>query len=266
MSNPWTFIYRQIPLQVLYVNFTDAITSWHDRNLAAPFWRLYWNATPGASVLCNGEAIALDSQWIVMIPPQTRFEKRSGVPVDHFHIHFTTGMVFDSVERGIYRVRSDQFLEKQMSTAVEYIRKGEFDTVRFSLLIHSIVFQSLGRLPPTIFDTVYADPRLEKLWAFVTSRLDRKIDNKEMAAALGMGVRSLERLMQSLTGQSPQQFVAAHRIRAACNLLSYSTMSIDSIAEATGFCDRNHLTRQFCAHKGIGPAQWRKLQTWRIER
>ena len=71
----------------------------------------------------------------------------------------------------------------------------------------------------------------------------------DLAAALGMSVRTLERKFKEW-GTTPHQWILRERLLMAQSLLISTTMRIDSIAHAVGFSDtdlmRRHFLRLFC--------------------
>ena len=73
-----------------------------------------------------------------------------------------------------------------------------------------------------------------------------------------MHTNAFIRLFRSEVGRSPQAWYMRRRIEEACRLLHHSDLSIEQIAERTGFCDRGHFTRVFRTLRRIGPATFRK--------
>lgn len=66
-----------------------------------PFWRLYWNDAPGATLSCDGETFSLEPEQVVILPPYSFFSSQLVRPVNHFFIHFMTGPRFADLERRV---------------------------------------------------------------------------------------------------------------------------------------------------------------------
>jgi AraC-like DNA-binding protein len=81
----------------------------------------------------------------------------------------------------------------------------------------------------------------------------------QVAAAVGLGQRQLERRFRAAVGLTPKEFARVRRIRAAARLLvtSESATWADRAAEA-GFADQAHMTRQFGSTAGASPKRFEK--------
>ena len=66
------------------------------------------------------------------------------------------------------------------------------------------------------------------------------------------------RLFEQETGRSPQFYWRKKRIEKACELLISTSLSIDEIAEKTGFADRYHFSRVFSNFLKNSPVKFRK--------
>jgi AraC family transcriptional regulator len=84
------------------------------------------------------------------------------------------------------------------------------------------------------------------------------VTNARLAAQAGLGVEAFIRWFKLSTGRTPAVFVAEWRVREACRRLAYGEDSIEQIAEALGFSNRNHFSRVFKQYAGCGPATFRR--------
>ena len=82
--------------------------------------------------------------------------------------------------------------------------------------------------------------------------LARNTSIPNAARELGVGVRSLQRLVQGQTGQSPTFWRQLARIRAAGRRLGGGAPLAD-IAFDTGFSDQSHMNREFRRWFGVSP-------------
>ena len=76
--------------------------AWNYANLSAPFWRLYWNAGPGAFIRVGRSETRLAPSKAYALPPNTPFAARNPRPVDHFYLHFLASAPYTAVAPGIY--------------------------------------------------------------------------------------------------------------------------------------------------------------------
>lgn len=89
----------------------------------------------------------------------------------------------------------------------------------------------------------------------------------EMAAAAYTSKYHLIRVFRRRTGLTPHQFQLQNRVRKAQRLLagretgapgeSGAPVTVAEAAQAAGFCDQSHLTRQFERVLGLSPAAYR---------
>lgn len=76
----------------------------------------------------------------------------------------------------------------------------------------------------------------------------------DLARAVGVSVRQLERRFRKSAGLSPKKFARARRIRAtAVNLVEKSEMNWANRAAEMGFTDQAHLAREFSLLMGRSP-------------
>jgi AraC-like DNA-binding protein len=81
----------------------------------------------------------------------------------------------------------------------------------------------------------------------------------EVAAAVGLSVRQLERRFRAAVGLTPKEFARLRRLRAAARLLVTSEAATwaERAAEA-GFADQAHLTREFGSTAGASPTRFER--------
>ena len=77
------------------------------------------------------------------------------------------------------------------------------------------------------------------------------------AMSVSYYVRSFRKIM----GVTPHQYILQARINAARELLDTTSLSVETIAEHSGFCSASHLISAFRKETGMTPLQFRNL--WR---
>ena len=87
-----------------------------------------------------------------------------------------------------------------------------------------------------------------------------QITNMQMLAAQAKcSVDHLIRIFKRHKGVTPWEFVIRCRIEKASNLLRFSGHSISQVADMLGYADIYSFSRQFKAHTGRTPSQYRRL-------
>lgn len=81
---------------------------------------------------------------------------------------------------------------------------------------------------------------------------------KQLAAALNMTSRTLNRKMKTLIQESPKDFITRVRIETASVLLESPGKTISQIANICGYSDETAFRRAFSAMMGMSPGSFRK--------
>ena len=102
-----------------------------------------------------------------------------------------------------------------------------------------------------------ANPWLSTLLHWVNTRLDRRITLEQLAEAANVSQRTLARRFASTTGTSPHNWITGLRVRRAKDLLETTTLSIEEVAEASGFGSAALLRHHFHAHAKLSPSDYR---------
>ena len=89
----------------------------------------------------------------------------------------------------------------------------------------------------------------------------RSFSIAEMAAALGMSPRTLDRRVRAATGKGPSHFVQRLRLEHAVHLLETSQLPLADVAERVGYRDPTTLRRLLRRHLGANPTELRARGT-----
>lgn len=92
---------------------------------------------------------------------------------------------------------------------------------------------------------------------YIDANLEGRLTIEGVAAALGVGVWTLNRLLRSTLGCSAHGLITARRVERARRLMSDRSLLLKQIAAAAGFSDQAHMTRVFRSHLGATPGQVR---------
>lgn len=109
---------------------------------------------------------------------------------------------------------------------------------------------------PAMAETV-RDPRVRRATLLIEERLDRPPTTDQLATALGLSRRQLERLFLAETGMGPAAFASRMRLHYADWMMQTSTASLTAIASLCGFADAAHLSRRYKSAFGQPPSHAR---------
>ncbi len=92
----------------------------------------------------------------------------------------------------------------------------------------------------------------------IREHYDAPVSMEELAAGAGLSLSRVERLFQRVFHYSPRQLLLQSRLCAAMAAIEAGgDQSIAEIAYASGYTDHSAFSRQFKAHTGMSPIQYR---------
>jgi AraC-like DNA-binding protein len=225
----------------------------------APFWRLYRNHQPGATVFFAGKGIRLLPTHIYLIPQETDFFPELRAPVRHFFLHFAAHAPFDQAMPGVYgwRIESAQTNRIKKMESLMLAPPTPAMMEQFNLCAFALVYDLLAHFPQNALTFRPVDEHIALTQAAIRNSTRSPLPNARLAALAHMTPNAFIRRFTEVAGESPQQYARRVRIEQACALLNTTGQSIEQIADATGFCDRFHFTRVFTQVRGVSPAAFR---------
>lgn len=96
--------------------------------------------------------------------------------------------------------------------------------------------------------------------------MEERIGIAEVAEAVGLSARQLERKFKATTGQSPSCYYRMLRMRAARQMVMYTKDTISEIANLVGYATSTPMVRHYYDIFGITPEEERqKINLFRVE-
>lgn len=237
----------------------QTLWKWHYDDLVAPFWRLYWNSEPGATIRHQKQLVALTPDRIILVPPKTVIIQRlPKPPVKHFHAHFLTIAPFNRLHSKIYIFDA----ETDLPDAIKDLPVDNKDCLRDNLnpavAVRGLINCLLAKIPAEELERLKISTRLAENTAFIEARMEHSPSNSEIARRMGASVCTMLRQYRRELGLTPQAYLRQKRIEKACALLHDPQRNIKQVAEETGFCDRYHFSRVFKKLQEVTPLQYRQ--------
>lgn len=98
---------------------------------------------------------------------------------------------------------------------------------------------------------------IQEIQKYIDEHCHQKINVQELAAKCNMSYSYFAKQFKYYFGQSCKQYIEFMRLAQAENLLMYTELDLNYIAEETGFADCSHFIRSFKRKYGITPKQFR---------
>jgi AraC-like DNA-binding protein len=263
------------------------LKEWEYTNMSFPFWRLYYNTLPGASVSYKGNKVELNVHSVVLIPPHTAFstslakcktskgeERLIGSAlnsiteldqlleldmVDHLFIHFNLGYQLDRIKSSLFQIEVTSLMREQLDrvrlNAINHAIKW---TVSESIEIQALILKLISQIEQTHWNEQSYDSRILKMIDFLILNCQKPLGNDYLAQKAGMATNSFQRLFKQATGSTIQQFMHTKRIEKAMMMMHNGNSNIDEIAAECGYSDRHHFTKVFSKIAQTSPAKYRR--------
>ena len=100
-------------------------------------------------------------------------------------------------------------------------------------------------------------PKLLNAVSIMEENLEEPLSQKELAFKANISLRQLERLYKKYISNTPNQYYLKLRLERAQNLLMQTSMSILSVALASGFTSSSHFSKCYKVQFGISPRETR---------
>jgi transcriptional regulator GlxA family with amidase domain len=103
-------------------------------------------------------------------------------------------------------------------------------------------------------------PLLGRALAMIEDGIAERQHPAEVAAALGISLRQLQRLFRTHLGESPASFIKTLRLKRAQTMLQMMKMPVTEVAVACGFGSNAYFANAYRAHFGYSPRAERQIR------
>lgn len=246
-------------LQILWAGYrTLPRGRWNHTRLNRPFWRLYWNATPGAIVSSGSSEVELKPQSYLLIAPNTTVSTANECDVDHLFIHFKTFLEYGDPSPRLLSLAANPLLDALRERVVSRLGGDTPTPLDLSLAIRPFVETCLSFINLKALPSSCGDPRIVAVLSYIENHLATPLSNAFLARRAGMSISSFNRHFKTEMGHTLHEYLQVRRVERACQFLQVSDLSIDEVAEMVGFCDRFYFSRVFKAWQGVTPACYKQ--------
>ncbi len=93
---------------------------------------------------------------------------------------------------------------------------------------------------------------------YIEQNYSEQIRVQDIAKQCGMSYSYFAKLFRETYHQSCKEYIEFIRINKVVDLLLFTDLDLNYIAQETGFADCSHLIRSFKKYKGLTPRQWQR--------
>ena len=235
----------------------------------------------------DNECIAMSDGMIAYIPPRTKHSTISNLPRNENYIKCTISFDLNSDftphekfnveelkllrrlgdDRGYWIGPDSSGCFNQLDNIIRELlqsRIGYYSVIE-NMLGNLIIFSIRSKNHLTVAD--YSIPtrahedyfHLAKY--YIENNYRNNISRKDMSTVFCCSPRHADRLLYESCGKSFRSMLNKFRLEKAKDFLTETNLSIEKIAEETGFGSSSQLSQLFKKEVGIVPSEYRKLKT-----
>lgn len=181
------------------------------------------------------------------------------LPADDFPDLFTAPAETASVLARVFTLAADPAIcQRFQSLAAAHSGNSAFRRILLRAEAAALVAQVSEKAQETRCELVSYHPRIQQFEAMVRDSLTRRFSLQALADTLAISPRHLSRLCKASTGLTAQKYFVAQKMREACRLLVYTSMSAQQIAYQLGFDDPSYFSRVFQRNIRLSPRDYRR--------
>ena len=129
-------------------------------------------------------------------------------------------------------------------------------------LTQSIILDTLSNLSAQTQDIEYTDMDVNERFniavQFINDNIDRKISRQDVANKVYLSSRQLDRIFNKIVSVSVAEFILEKKCEKAKELLTTTSLSINTISDQLGFSDISYFNRYFKKRTNKPPNKFRK--------
>ncbi|MGB3651757.1 MAG: AraC family transcriptional regulator [Rivularia sp. (in: cyanobacteria)] len=142
----------------------------------------------------------------------------------------------------------------------EYVSRLYADYAAHLLAVHLVEHYSTKTQPTKEYtDGRLPQQKLKQVTDYIWSHLNQNFGIAELAQLVNMSSSHFGRQFKQSTRLTPHQYLIECRLEEVRRLLANTNLTIDEIAQRTGFNSHSHLTKRFRQHMLMTPYAYRQM-------
>ncbi|MCD8165417.1 MAG: ATP-binding protein [Bacteroides sp.] len=212
----------------------------------------------------EGERVALEKEpdliiTDLMMPQVSGFELcrriKNNLSISHIPVILLTANNTFENERQGYKEGADAYIAKPFQWDILLLRIRNLLEQQSQ---HRQLFEKEIEIQPEQITISYVDEKfLKRTLALIEKNMgNSEYSIEELSREVGMSRVNLYRKLQSITGNTPTEFVKSVRLKKAAELLKEGKMSVVEVAYTVGFNTPSYFTKSFKKMFGVLPTQY----------
>lgn len=180
---------------------------------------------------------------------------KTNVQTSHIPVILLTARTADDIKINSYEVGADSYMSKPfnfdmlMVRIEKLIEQQEKRKQEFS--------KNIEVNPSSITITSVDEKLIQRALEYIEKNMDNtEYAVEQLSSDLGMTRMNLYRKLQSITGNTPSDFIKSIRLKRAAQILQGSQLTMVEVADRVGFSSASYFTKCFKDMFGVLPTQY----------
>lgn len=254
-------ILSNLSIELQHAELSSLGREWNNSYTCDAFARIYYISAGSAQISHGAGNYQLRPGHLYLIPPYSDFSYKCRNHFKVYWLHLTANV---SGERNIFSLFSWNYeivpadSAKIESMFKDIMRLHRTAGIQPELQVHGMLAEMLSLF--IISGNKPVKPGMDRflpVMDYINENLKNDLSVGRLAKLARLNRVRFSTEFHRLFGMPPAEYVRAHRIGKAQELLLNSGWKLDQIASELGFCDRFHFSRTFTRMTGKTPASYR---------
>lgn len=236
--------------------FSPCIEHWNTVSLLSPFWCLWYVLDEGNWVESEGKRWDIGPDRVIFAPAQVVYSTHNTRPFSQIWLHFSLIPEYAFMAPEPFVVVLNEPLREQIKVYIDAYRAPPPHDRR--VLYHhaaAILNMCFARNPISL--RVLPDA-LRSLLHLINNDTASDLSNPRLARTVNLSPSAFIKWFEAHMNQTPATYVRRVRYNKASQMLAFSDLSVEQIADELGYPNRHYFSRAFALSSGCGPATFRK--------
>lgn len=251
-------------IELQHAEWSSLGKEWNSSYTCDSFARIYYVSAGSAQMRHGAGNYLLRPGHLYLIPPYSDFSYRCK---NHFEVYWLHSTASASGGRNLFSLFNWNYEIVPTNSAdtesmfKDIMRLHRTAGIQAELQIHGMIAEMLSLF--IISGNSTNEPlkpgmdRFLPVMDYINENLKNDLSVGRLAKLVRLNRVRFSTEFHRLFGMPPAEYVRAHRIGKAQELLLNSGWKLDQIASELGFCDRFHFSRTFTRMTGRAPASFR---------
>ena len=224
-----------------------------------PDWVLIYKVSGHVKYHVNGKILDFSPGMICYMP------KGASYKIERIEKGEAIRIAFEAVEDPKLPMFTEHFRNSGAFKMQFYKILSLFRTsvLAFDYRVMAAVYELLALLDKSVrmsYVGVQNSERIQAVTDFLGSNFsDSQLSLSTLAQTVGMAPSTLRSNFSKVYGMPPMHYLKLLRLNTAKSMLTATDMTMEEIAEASGFCDQFYFSKFFKANCGVSPSDYRRL-------